>query len=208
MLESLFTSKARVKILEIFLLNKESEFHIRDLARRLDVSAPYIMKELDNLEKLGILSKRKEGNMLFYKVNKSSSIVEDLKRIFLKTEGLAAEIKNILNTIEKNNKDSSNTKSIKYVLIYGSFAKGTEITSSDIDLLVIGNIDEDILLKSIIKTQDRIGREINFTLWTENEFLENIRRQIHLLKEIQKTSVIMIIGDKDEFKRAIKEKTN
>ena len=71
MLESLFTSKARVKILEIFLLNKEREFHIRELARILDISPPYIMKEFNNLKTLGILSERKDGNMIFYKINKS-----------------------------------------------------------------------------------------------------------------------------------------
>ncbi|MGD1838323.1 MAG: nucleotidyltransferase domain-containing protein [Nitrososphaeraceae archaeon] len=205
MLESLFTSKARVSILEIFLLNKEKEFHIRELARILDISPPYIRKEFNNLKRLGILSERKASrNMIFYKINKSSSIVEDLKRIFLKTEGIAAELTSVLT--KNNNKDNKNI--IKYAMIYGSFAKGTEITSSDIDLLIIGSIDEDTLLKLVIDTQNKIGREINYTMWTEKEFISNIQKQIPLLREIRKTSVIMIIGDKDEFKRIIKEKIN
>lgn len=196
MLESLFTSKARVKILETFLLNKDREFHTRDLARRTGVSPPYVMKELRNLKGLGLLSERREGNMAFYKVNKSSSIAEDLKRLFLKTESVGAELTDVF---------KKDREKIKYALIYGSFAKGTEVTSSDIDLLIVGDIGEDRVLDSILKAQSRTSREINYILWTEKAFAEKSRQKIALLREISRTPVIMIIGDADEFKRSIKE---
>lgn len=196
MLESLFTSKARVKVLETFLLNKGKEFHTRDLARRTGVSPPYVMKELHNLKNLGILVEKREGNMVFYAINRSSSIVEDLKRLFLKTESVGKELLEVL----KKDKEK-----IKYALIYGSFAKGTEVTSSDIDLLVIGDAEEKDVLGLVMKAQSRIGREINYIVWTEKAFKEKARQRIALLREISKTPVIMIIGDIDEFKRSIKE---
>lgn len=199
MLESLFTSKARVKILEIFLLNKEAEFHTRDLARRTGVSAPYVMKELRNLKKLGMLTERKEGNMVFYKVNRSSSVIEDLKRLFLKTESLGSEL---LKALRKGDIEKT-----RYALIYGSFAKGTEATSSDIDLLIVGSISEDKVIDFVLRAQSRIGREINYVLWTEQAFQEKARQKSSLLREISKTPVIMIAGDADEFKRSIKEPT-
>jgi predicted nucleotidyltransferase len=198
MLENLFTSKARVKLLEIFLFNKNTEFHTRDLARRLGISPPYVMKELYNLRSLGILQERKDGNRILYTINKSSTIVEELKRIFLKTEGVGSEL---LKTLGSKRTD------IKYALIYGSFAKGTEVTSSDIDLLIIGKIDEDDILHSVMKLQNRLGREINYIVWTEKEFAEKVHQQIALLEEISKTSIIMIIGDTGEFKRAVKKAT-
>ena len=92
---------------------------------------------------------------------------------------------------------------IKYALIYGSFAKGTESQSSDVDLLVIGDVKEDDVLRSISKTERRIGREINFILWTEREFLERVEKKIPLIKEISKTPTMMIVGDESEFKRLI-----
>lgn len=196
MLESLFTSKARVKILEIFLLNKDGEFHTRELARRTGVSPPYVMKELRNLKSLGILAEKREGNMAFYRVNNASSIVEDLKRIFLKTESVGAQLLDVL----KKDKER-----IRYALIYGSFAKGTEVTSSDIDILVVGDIDENRILDSIMKAQSRISREINYIVWTEKAFVEKSKQKIALLREISRTPVIMIIGDVNEFKRSIKE---
>ena len=198
MLEILFTSKARVKILETLLLNRQANFHTRELARRTGVSPPYVLKELRNLKGLGILSEKREGNMVFYKVNESSSIVEDLKRLFLKTESLGAEL---FKTLKKDQ------ERIRYALIYGSFAKGTEISSSDIDLLIVGDIEEDKVAGALLKAQSRIGREINYIVWSEKELLEKSVQQVPLLREISKTPVIMIIGDADEFKRFIKEPT-
>jgi predicted nucleotidyltransferase len=195
MLEKLFTSKTRVHILEAFLLNPETEYHIRELSRIVKITPIYVQKELKNLQSLGLLGSRKKGNMVLYKLQVKSPIVEDLKRIFLKTESVGHEILKGLDS-----------KKIKFALIFGSFAKGTEISTSDIDLLVIGSINEDDILHSISKTERRIGREINFILWTEKEFLHKVQENIPLIREILKTAIIMIVGDEDEFKRSIKQR--
>jgi predicted nucleotidyltransferase len=196
MLERLFTSKTRVSILEEFLLNPGNEYHIRELARIVKITPIYVQKELKNLESLGLLGSRKKGNMILYKLQTKSPISEDLKRIFLKTESIGHVIREELDA-----------KKIKFAIIFGSFAKGIETPTSDVDMLIIGSINEDDVLRSISKTEKRIGREINFILWTEKEFLQKIQQNIPLIKEISKTPVIMIVGDKDEFKRSIKQRT-
>lgn len=196
MLEKLFTSKTRVSILEEFLLNPSTEYHIRELARIVEATPIYVQKELKNLESFGLLVSRRKGNMVLYKLQTKSPIVEDLKRIFLKTESIGHAIAEDLDA-----------KKIKFALIFGSFAKGTETPTSDIDMLIIGNVNEDDILRSISKTERRIGREINFILWTEKEFLQKVRENIPLIKEILKTPIIMIVGEEDEFKRSIKQRT-
>lgn len=195
MLERLFTSKTRVSILEEFLLNPDSEYHIREMARIVKITPIYVQKELKNLESLGLLYSKKKGNMVLYKLQVKSPIAGDLKRIFLKTEGIGHDLLQVLDV-----------KKIKFALIYGSFAKGTETSTSDIDLLIIGAINEDDILRSISKTERRIGREINFILWKEKEFLQKVKQNISLVREISKTPVIMIIGDEDELKRFIKQR--
>jgi predicted nucleotidyltransferase len=92
-------------------------------------------------------------------------------------------------------------------LIYGSFAKGTETTKSDIDLLVIGDLDEDLVLRAVSKTEKKIGRQINYIFWTPKEFAQKARQKIPLLADILKTDVIMIIGEQREFKRFIKKES-
>ena len=198
MLERLFVSKTRIKLLEAFLLQPNTEYHIRELARIVNDIPINVQKELKNLQETGLLTHRKQGNMILYKLNKASPIVEDLKRIFLKTESIGKEILSGLRDKDK----------IRYALIYGSFAKGTESESSDIDMLIIGSINEDTILKSIQKIERQIGRTINFLLWTENEFMEKIHSDITLIREILKTPLIMIIGDENEFKRFIKQRTS
>lgn len=196
MLEKLFTSKARVRILEEFLLNADTEYHIRELARITKISPIYVQRELRNLESIGLLVSRKKGNMILYKLQDKSPIADDLKRIFLKTESIGKEILKGLAAGK-----------IRYALVYGSFAKGTEMVTSDIDLLVVGGISEDEILQSISRAEKRIGREINLILWTEREFLQKVKENVTLVREISKTPVIMIIGDEDEFKRSIKQKS-
>jgi len=197
MLERLFVSKTRVKLLGEFLHQSDTEYHIRELARIVNDIPINVQKELKNLQSVGLLTHRKQGNMVLYKLNKNSPITEDLKRIFLKTESIGKEIFLWLNDKEK----------IRYALIYGSFAKGTESKSSDVDVLIIGSINEDSILKSTQKIEKQIGRTINFILWTENEFLQKTHDNISLVREILKTPVIMIVGDENEFKRTIKQRS-
>lgn len=197
MLERLFTSNARVKLLAEILLNSDREYHIRELSRITDVSPIYVQKELKNMQSLGLLVCRKKGNMMLYMADKNSTIIDELKRIFLKTESVGTQIFKSLDR-----------KKIQYALIYGSFAKGTESTKSDIDLLVIGDVDEDSLLGSISKTEKKIGREINFIHWTPKEFVQKAKEKIPLLVEILKTDVIMIIGEQSELKRTIKKESS
>lgn len=196
MLERLFTSSTRVKILTEVLLNSDKEYHIRELSRIIGRSPIYVQKELKNLQALGLLVSRKKGNMVLYALDRDSAIADDLKRIFLKTEGVGNEL---LGNLDK--------EKIQYALIYGSFAKGGETASSDIDLLVIGDIDEDLVLRAVSRTEKRIGRQINYIFWTPREFAQKARQRIPLLADILKTDVVMVIGEQREFKRFIKKES-
>ncbi|HEV2193824.1 MAG TPA: nucleotidyltransferase domain-containing protein [Nitrosopumilaceae archaeon] len=191
-LESLFRSRAQVLILKLLFLNSSSEFHANDMARKTGLAPSTIAKEMPVIQNIGLVLRRTQGNLVFYKINNQSVIYNELKRIFLKFEMLDEII----------SRDLPKEK-IKYALIYGSFAKGTESQSSDIDLLVIGDVNEDALLRSVSKTERTIGREINYLLWKEKEFMERVEKKIPLMKEISRTRIMMIIGDEDEFKRLV-----
>lgn len=193
-LEHLFRSRAQILILKLLFLNSTKEFHMNDIARRVEIAPSTVSKEMPQLQTIGLVSRRVQGPLVFYKINKTNVIFSEMKRIFLKFE-MFDEI------LSKDLMD----KDIKYALIYGSFAKGTESETSDIDLLVVGNIEEDSLLKMILKTERTSGREINFILWTEDDLLARIKQKIPLIREIAKTPIMMIAGNEDEFKRIIEK---
>ena len=196
MLERLFTSKTRVGILAQFLLNSDSEYHIRGLARQIHTTPILVQRELGNLEQLGLLKKKIMGNMVLYSLDRDASIADDLRRMFLKTEGLGAQLLEGINRKEK--------EKIRFALVYGSFAKGMETGSSDIDLLVIGEIDADLVLESVMQAEKKTGRQISLVLWTEKEFLEKTESGTPLTKELAETPVIMIMGDLNEFRQFVK----
>jgi 5-methylcytosine-specific restriction endonuclease McrA len=83
MLENLFTSKIRVKLLGEFLLKPNDEFHIRELSRMIKSTPINAQKELKNLQLAGLLESRHLGNMILYKLRKESPIAEGLKMVFL-----------------------------------------------------------------------------------------------------------------------------
>jgi len=193
LLDLIFHAKSQILILKLFFLNPTKEFHQNEIARKTNLTPPAISKEITNLVKTGLVLRRDQGNMSLYKINKKNIIFDEMKRIFLKYEIFS----------EMLTKDLVKEK-IRYALIYGSFAKGTENETSDIDLLVVGDVAEDCLLKTIPKIERNTGREINFILWTEKEFRDKMQKNIPLIREILDTSVMMIVGDKDEFKRFTK----
>jgi predicted nucleotidyltransferase len=189
----LFRSRSLTVILKL-LLNPSSEFHINGIARRTGLSPSTVLKECYNLFSLGLVTKEVKGNLVLFRVKRDSLIFDELKRIFLKYEFVDVLLsKSLLKG------------SIKYALIFGSFAKGNEEQSSDVDLLIVGYMDEDKLLKEISGMEKEIGREIHYILWTEDEFHEKVKKQIPLLREIAKTNIIMLVGEKDEFIRVIKQ---
>jgi len=190
MLEKLFKSHATVKILNLLFFSKP--LHIRDIARRTGITPIYVKKELETIGKLGLVLNTRVGNLSIWEINKRSPIAEDLKRIFLKTEGLGARLASIFKKF-----------SVKYALIYGSFAKGTEKPDSDIDVLVIGDVDYDELARAMAKAEDELGREINYIQWSEKDFKKKARQHHHLLIDIARHPIIWIKGDEHGFRKAL-----
>ena len=196
-LELILHSKSQILILKLLFLNPAKTFHQNGIARKTGLTPPAVSKSIANLTKLGLVTRRSQGSMSFYRTNRQCIIFDEMKRIFLKYEIFSSMLSD--NLVDED---------VRYALVYGSFAKGTENESSGIDLLVVGNVAEDCLLDVIVKIEKDTGREINFILWTENEFMGKAQKRIPIVREILKTLVIMIVGDKNEFKRSVTKGRN
>jgi len=195
MLKKLFTSSTRVKLLKLFFMNREREFYLRELSRITGENPNSIKRELENLKSIGLIIERKRGNQKLYRVNKLCPIHEELRKIVLKTVGIGEVLRENLVKF-----------GVKFALIYGSFAQGEEVKDSDIDLLIIGDVDEEELIKIIKKLEEELSREINYILWNRKEFRKRIKEKHHLLMDVIEKPFIMIIGDADEFRSAVKGK--
>jgi len=191
MLERLFKSRTTVRALALLLFGES--FHLREISRRIRITPIYVKKELMNLRGLGLVAERRVGNLSVWSINRKSPLYEDLKRMFLKTECLGGYLREALGKFD-----------IKYAMVFGSFANGSENERSDIDLLVVGDVDEDSIFTATQAAEKETGREINYILWRKKDFSLRLREKNHLLLEIARNPVVWLAGDEDGFRKAVK----
>ncbi len=193
-IDRLFGSKTRVTLLSKLVMNPDRSFYIRELSRELNIPYSMLHKEEKNLVSLGILSEEKKGKITLVSVNKNLPYFTEIKHLLTKTIGLGDLVRSRL----------SGLKGIRHALIYGSLATGEESESSDVDLLIIGDVGGEEVLKAISEMEKEVGREVNYILWSEKEFMKRVRNRHHLLADVASKPVIMIIGEEDEFRRTVK----
>ncbi|MCP8321847.1 MAG: nucleotidyltransferase domain-containing protein [archaeon] len=194
-LDRLFGSKTRIALLSKFMMDSNKQFYIRELSKELNIPYGMLHREVKNLASLGILAEEKKGKITLVSVNKKLPYFAELRGMMMKTAGLGDLMRGTL----------SELKGIRYALIYGSFASGEETESSDIDLLIVGNLSEEEVLKAVSQVEKEVRREINYILWSEKEFLKRVKSKHHLLEDVAKKPMIMLVGDEDEFRRAAKK---
>lgn len=193
MLQKLFSSRVRVEILSAFLMNPERELYLREVARLTGEDYKNVSMELRNLEEIGLLSSRNEGNLKYFSLNKEFVIYEELKSIFMKTKGAVGILREAVST----------KRDIDYAFIYGSFATGEERAESDIDLMVIGRISLEEVLALIRGPEEKLSREINVSLYDLQEIRKRVKDHDPFIMEVLGGSKIMLIGDENELRRII-----
>jgi len=190
MLKALFSSKTRIELLKLFLLNPEESFYQRQIEQKTTFPIRAIQREVRNLCSIGLLTERISGNRNYYSLNKNHPLRNELKNIILKSSGLV----DILSKRLVSNRD------IKLAFIYGSYAKDRENLLSDIDLFVIGDMSNRKLSSLLSKEKQNLNREINFNLYTQEEFLKRIKQNNHFMVSVLKEKKIFIVGSEDDLK--------
>jgi predicted nucleotidyltransferase/predicted transcriptional regulator with HTH domain len=183
----LFTSKLRAEILALFFSRPEEALYLGEIVKLTGEDRGNISRELRNLETIGLLISRKEGNLKYYSSNKDFLLYDELKSIILKTRGAVGALKETL----------SRAKKIEYAFIYGSIASGTETAKSDIDLMVIGEISLEGLLRLIRGPEKALGREINPSLYSVKEYKGRMKKKDPFIVQIMNEPRMMLIGDDD-----------
>ena len=148
-LGSALFGKTRQAIPALFFTNIESSFYLRQVAQILDCGMGAVQRELANLAQAGILNRRREGRQVYFNVNKSCPIYNELMSIVKKTSGLAGLIKQALDSLSDQ---------IEIAFIFGSFAKTHQTPEGDIDLFLIGDaVFPDIVeaLRDLLSIIDR-----------------------------------------------------
>lgn len=193
--DQLFTSKARVQLLKLFLMNPERDYYLREAAGLTGLPVNAVQREVKKLEKSGLLEKNARGNRVYLRANRSSPIFEEMRSIIMKTVGLGDSLSQAL---------ADGADKIEAAFIFGSVARGEDSGLSDIDLLVVGSISGRELSSLISSVRKSIGREINQLAMTPAELKNRVKDQDHFLTTVLKQPKLFLVGDESVLKTLAK----
>lgn len=191
MLAELLGSRLRAKLLGWLFAHPGDRFFVRQLTALLGEDSTNISRELARLERLGILLCKTEGRQKYYQANRKCAVFEELRGLALKTAGLADVLREALSAVSKD---------IEFAFLYGSQADGTAGAASDIDLMVVGDVEEKVLHSAVSGAEDRLSRQVNYTLLSAREFRKRRKEESGFLARVLTGPKIDIIGSADEIR--------
>jgi len=171
MLEQLFGSKARVSLLRLFLNNPERFYFVREISRDLKLHLNSVRRELENLESIGIITshtkadlereaeKKLKDNKKYYKLNTNFIFLDELRSLLIKAQIILEQ--SLVEKIER-------IGNVSLFLLSGIFVGRIDAPT---DILVVGNVDRRKFMKLIRGFEKELGRSVNYTILTRQDFL-------------------------------------
>ncbi len=158
MLDTLISSKTRIKLLLKFFLNSNATAYLRSLESEFGESSNAIRLELNKFENAGMLTSSMQGNKKIFRANVQHPLFNDMHNIILKYVGLDSIIENVVKRLGE----------VQKVYLTGAFSRG--LNSDVIDLIIIGNVDKVYLIRLVEKAEKLIQRKIRYLVYKEDEF--------------------------------------
>jgi DNA-binding transcriptional ArsR family regulator len=180
---------ARRQVLGLLLSRPDREWHLREIARQTQLSPSAVQREVLLLAEAGIVERRVESRRAYYRANARCPIFPELRGIVLKTVGLADGLREALAGVEN----------IRIAFIFGSMAKGTFDSRSDVDVMIVGDASFADISGALRAAEDRLGREVTPTVYSPQEFEEERRAKHHFLMRVLEEPKVMLVGNEDDL---------
>lgn len=171
MIEQLFGSKTRVKLLQLFFSNPNRAFYVREITRKIDEQINSVRRELANLLSIGIISSETNNNKLYYEVDQKLRYYGPLSAIFGEGIVLSAEK---APTADSQASGITPLGNIELAIYTGQF---TRDESSGVDVLIVGDVNQSKLTHYISELEAQEGKEIRYSTMPMSEF--TFRRQVN-----------------------------
>lgn len=184
-LASLLFKDYRRRVLGLLLLHPDEQYHVREIARLTGTVAGTLHKELASLAEAGILVKEVAGNQVRYGANRACPIFDELVGIMKKTSGIVHVLADAMAPLAAE---------IQAAFVFGSVASGKETAGSDVDVMIIGNVDFARAIHALHPAQGTLGREINPKVFSSKEWLERIKKREAFVMDVMKKPKLFIIG--------------
>ncbi|HSX48025.1 MAG TPA: transcriptional regulator [Candidatus Nanoarchaeia archaeon] len=195
MIEQLFGSKTRIKLLSLFLNNPGRPFYVREITRKIDEQINSVRRELSNLLSLGVIKSASEQNKLYYEADETNPYYEPLRSIFNNVPiTQAKELKETREEDEIAKKLRSSGK-IDLAFLTGGYVRANHIP---IDLFIVGDVNRTKVAKIVADIERDLGRELNYTVMSPEDYGYRISLNDRFLTNIMEAKKIKLIDANDE----------
>jgi predicted nucleotidyltransferase len=182
--------KTRRAVLALLYSHPDESFYLRQLARMTAVGMGSLQRELKQLSQAGIIIRNEIGRQAFFKANPDCPVYQELRDIITKTFGVADILRQALAPLADK---------ILAAFIFGSMASREFNQSSDVDVMVIGDINFADVVSALSPVQEVLSREINPAVYPPGEFKAKLSADQHFIKSVLNSPKIFIIGNKNEL---------
>lgn len=192
-LDALFP-QVRQLLLEAFFMNPDRWWYHSDLANRLELRPSSLQRELALLTEAGIIERQRDGNRVYYRAHPACPFAPELRGLFVKTTGLMDVLaERLADLLEKAD----------FAFVYGGMARGEVDSSSDVDLMMIGDVLLADLAGVLRHAEAALNREIHPAVLTWEEFAEKALQGNHYMTTVLKGRKLFLKGSEDELAEAL-----
>lgn len=184
----------RKRILAALLMHPERAWFASDLARLLRAPKTSLQRELANLQGAGIIRRRVEGKHVYYQADRDCPFFPELRSLMVKTAGLVEVVRAAL---------APSRRHIEFAFVYGSLASGAETSTSDVDLLVVGNVGLADLARPLHKASETLAREVHPTVYSVEEFVKKAAAGGGFVHTVLKRPKLFVWGTEHDLARVV-----
>jgi predicted nucleotidyltransferase len=191
-ISSALFGKTRQAVLALLYSHDGESFYLRQIVREVCLGQGTVQRELAHLAETGLLTRARRGNQVYYQANRQSPIFPEMRSLIVKTAGVADVL--LATLVELSSR-------IQVAFLYGSLAAGGDKATSDVDLMVIGDVTFAEVAKAVGMAQEKLRREVNPSVYSAGEFRKKLLAGHHFLKVVFNGPKIILIGSGRELKR-------
>jgi hypothetical protein len=173
MIEQLFGSKTRVKLLQLFYGNPNRSFYVREITRKIDEQINSVRRELSNLLSIGIITSDNTNNKVYYEVNQKFEYFEPLQQIF---GGNKAKSSKKVDVDKEQQADATGLKAVGHIDLAVYTGQFTRDDSAGVDLLIVGDVNMNALQKYVDELEASESKSLRYTVMSLDDF--KYRQQI------------------------------
>lgn len=186
--------KTRRGVLALLFGRADGAFYLREIAKHAGTGMSQVQRELSQLVASGLVLRERRANQVFFRANPDAAIFEELRGIVTKTFGVADVLRDALKGFEDR---------IDFAFVYGSVARGDAKATSDVDLLMIGDIGLSDIAVQLSAAEDRLRRTVSPVMYSRGEFLEKAKAGHHFVSAVLQRPKLFLIGTQDGLEKLV-----